>query len=327
MNSIILPAAACFLASSLAAPLVVRYLSNAGITDVPNSRSSHEVPTPRGGGIASVVGVTAAAGLTLSGPIRTEVFLLLALPLAWAVIGFVDDTRGLPAVTRLTGQVATGALLGYATHGLAGAIFGTVLACTVVNTVNFMDGINGITSLTTMAWSLTVLIIGYRADSQILTVLAAMALAAAAAFLPWNAPRARLFLGDTGSYFFGGLITATILAAPSIDTVLLALTPLTLYFADVGFTLARRYAAGSSLLEAHREHVYQQLTNPGPLTHVQASILVSGLSMVISLSWLFTPIALATLLTAAATILYLWLPGLLTGQPTTRTHERRARDR
>ncbi|MFZ8877402.1 MAG: glycosyl transferase, partial [Ilumatobacteraceae bacterium] len=98
--------------------------------------------------------------------------------------------------------------------------------------------------------------------------------AAAAAFAPWNAPRARMFLGDIGSYFLGFLLAATALAAViSGAPVLLVAAPFSLYVLDTATTLVRRIRRGVRITDAHREHAFQRLVSSGR-SHSVVSLLV-----------------------------------------------------
>jgi len=227
--------------------------------------------------MAGVVGSCLVASALGHGPD----WRVLAAAVVLGAVGFLDDVRGLPAVPRMAAQLLVGAALGASVGGPALAVVGAALMVICVNVVNFMDGINGISALHTTLWGCTAaLVLGGAVPA--LAVSAAAVAGAALAFLPFNAPSARLFLGDSGSYFIGALVASTALAAwPAASgqqLVVLAL-PLLLYFVDTFAVLVRRSARGASLLEAHREHVYQQLANEGglpPLAVVVPMVLASA---------------------------------------------------
>lgn len=262
----------------IAAPKVRAHMLKQGVLDVPNHRSSHQVPIPRGGGIACALGtVTGALFATAAGhPISwAAVFAGLAL----ALVGYLDDQRQLPVLPRLAAQVFVGAAVGLILGGVAWAGMGGILLPLIVNVVNFMDGINGITALTMSVWGVMAMLAG-RADGALeLATLGALIAGAALGFLPWNAPRARVFLGDVGSYLFGGLVAAGMLvgATSGVSPLLLA-APLGVYLADVGLALLKRLVRGAPLFEAHREHVYQRLTNDVGLPHMTVAASAAALA-------------------------------------------------
>jgi UDP-N-acetylmuramyl pentapeptide phosphotransferase/UDP-N-acetylglucosamine-1-phosphate transferase len=100
--------------------------------------------------------------------------------------------------------------------------------------------------------------------------------AAAAGFLPYNFPRARLFIGDVGSYFIGGWQAALLVVGFRAGLPPEAVAaPLAIYLADTATTLARRVAAGHVWHQPHREHVYQRLIRQG-WSHVRTTALVAA---------------------------------------------------
>lgn len=257
------------LATLAAAPFIRAHLVRRGLMDIPNHRSSHTVPVPRGGGIACLAGILAGA---VASAARGEApWGAVGAALALGVVGLVDDRRGLRPVPRLAAQCLTGAVAGAAIGvdlGL-GARYAVVLAAVgaavmvlSVNVVNFMDGINGITALTVIVWGGTMAWAGTAYDLTTVRVAGLLALGAALGFLPFNAPRARLFLGDAGSYGFGALIGTTSLYAVAHHVPwFVVFAPMTPYLVDVLVTLGKRALAHRPLLDAHREHLYQRLTD------------------------------------------------------------------
>ncbi len=247
-------------------PLVLRALTARAILDLPNERSSHTVATPRGGGIA--IAVAALVGLALHPPAR-----MFTVPVVvFAAIGLAEDVRGVPIVRRFALQVAGG--VGSALLVLPGWIDGPAVAVVVpvaalwvtsfVNAFNFMDGINGISATHAMLVGAVYAVLGVLYDLPALTVVAVVLIASAATFLPWNAGRARMFLGDVGAYALGGLLASAALYAVLRGVpVEAAFAPLALYLADTGWTLAKRFCRGGAWYHAHREHVYQRLTDGG----------------------------------------------------------------
>jgi UDP-GlcNAc:undecaprenyl-phosphate GlcNAc-1-phosphate transferase len=268
-------------AAAVVTGLVAAVLPRLGVVDVPNHRSSHARPVPRGGGVGVMAGV--AGGLMVSHPDQ-----LLAVGLVGAavlaVVGFVDDVRSLPAVLRLALQVGVGAVtatllvhdvgLDLPVALLAGAA--AMLWLTgYVNVFNFMDGANGLAGLNALIAGACFAWIGWAESETALLVGGTVLLGAALGFLPWNFPVARIFLGDVGSYATGFLIAwLAVVGMLTTDRFVWCLAPTMLVLLDTSLTLVRRARRRESLMEAHREHVYQQLTpTPGsPLPAVVTAL-------------------------------------------------------
>ena len=190
------------------------------------------------------------------------------------MLGFVDDLRGLPAVRRLALQASAApesprcsSLPLHLPAGRAGRARPASTAVWLigfVNAFNFMDGVNGISGAHALIGGVAYACLGqWRQDAFLVATGLAVA-AGALAFLPWNAVRARVFLGDVGSYALGAAlavlaVTAVIHGVPAEA----ALGPLALYLADTAWTLQRRMRAGERWLEAHRTHIYQRWCDAG----------------------------------------------------------------
>jgi len=315
-------------ATSAALPLVILVMRRAGVIDVPNHRSSHEKSVPRGGGLACLFGVLVAlcaSQLRPGGVVPPWELACVAAGLG--LVGMADDLRTLPVAPRLAAQVVSGMVAGLFVGGVLWAIVGGIVVAVAVNVVNFMDGVNGITGLTVGLWGVTALTVARAYDSVRLTPLAVATAGAALGFLPANLPRARLFLGDVGSYLLGGLVGVGILVgwADGIPLVVLV-APLSVYLADTGFTLVRRASRGAHLLSAHREHVYQRLVSTAGLSHSVVAAFAAGLAALITLSWLPGSTSLGAAATTAVLATYLGSVRLtcalrrrMTGTPTVST--------
>jgi Fuc2NAc and GlcNAc transferase len=258
-----------FAASALLTGLVRRYALSRAVLDIPNERSLHASPTPRGGGIAIaiVVSLVHVACVALG--------LLPALSgLAWggaavllAALGWVDDHRPLGTRPRLLVQLAL-AFIALAVIGAAWQVVAVVLGgfalVWFVNLYNFMDGADGLaaTQATVAAGTLGMLA-ALDGDRGVAVVGLALA-GASAGFLHWNRAPARIFLGDVGSYFLGGylgLLACHLLArGDAIWHWLILLAP---FVTDASLTLARRILAGERWWAAHRTHAYQRLVTAG----------------------------------------------------------------
>jgi len=279
-----------FLLAGALVPLLVRFAVGRNLLDVPNLRSSHEVPTPRLGGVAIFVGTLVGAAL-----LRSEgmVPLLLAAALVWAV-GLVDDLSGLHFGVKAAFQAvaAAGLLLYYPPTLISSApgafgilIFGVAVfwIVSLSNAFNFMDGIDGFTGgvalVNAIFLALLVGTIGGFFPALI---------GATAGFLIWNISPASIFVGDSGAYFLGFGLSAVALYAPALSGqqwtplgFLACIVVFTPYLFDTGYTLIRRLkgGAGKTIFLAHREHIYQRIT-PTTQMHRRTSNLYYALSII-----------------------------------------------
>jgi Fuc2NAc and GlcNAc transferase len=247
--------------------------------DVPNERSSHTSPTPRGAGLAVVVAfLLGLIALLVENTISDEVFLAIAIPgVVVALIGWLDDRGHLTSAKwRLIGHFACASLAVWLTgglpelplvnstidFGLAGDIFAVVYLVWMLNLFNFMDGIDLITGVQTVTTSVGVamlLLISTESDHwKIFVVLAA----SISGFLFFNLPPAKIFLGDVGSGFIG-FTTAVISLVVAKDEPLVAwamIILLAVFVTDATVTLLRRLLSREHVYVAHRTHAYQHLS-------------------------------------------------------------------
>jgi UDP-N-acetylmuramyl pentapeptide phosphotransferase/UDP-N-acetylglucosamine-1-phosphate transferase len=244
----------------------------------PTARSSHSTPTPQGGGAIVVPVALAVAGTTLavagSAPAGGMTYALIigVLALALALIGFVDDIRSLDVVSRLVSQlIAVGiavALLPAEVRVLPPSVPLALerlitIGCGLwfVNLVNFMDGIDLISVVETVAVTLgIVLLAAFGIIPAAYGYVAAGLLGAMVGFSLWNAPPARLFLGDAGSIPIGFLLAVLLIHVAGANALAAAVILPLYYLADATMTLLRRLFRGERVWEAHREHFYQQAT-------------------------------------------------------------------
>jgi len=264
--------AAAAAVSAAATPIWIMVLRRLGVIDNPTGRSSHVVPVPRGGGLVpAAVGVVVILG-PLDLPVRFSVGVAVAI-FGFGAIGLCDDFRSIAAVPRLALQFVVGIaavpLLLSDFHAapvwaVAFALGAALFLTSYVNAFNFMDGINGIAAMQATVAGIALSLIGFwqdvPGDASAALLLAGVALA----FLPFNYPSARAFLGDVGSYALGGWIGSLVIAALAFGVAPeSAIGVVALWLADTGTTLLRRMRAGQPFLTAHREHTYQRLVQHG----------------------------------------------------------------
>ena len=264
-------AVTCFFASAIGVGLFVRVASRARWLDVPNERSSHDVPTPLGAGVVIVIVASAAlawaahAGLFHADPTALATLIV-------AGISAVDDLRSLPSALRLIVHVAC-AVMVVLTVADAGPrdwsvplmILAVIWIVGLTNAYNFMDGIDGISGsqavVAGVAFSLSALHIGLTGPA-----VAGLAIAAASAgFLVHNWPPARVFMGDVGSAFLGFSFAAMAvqIASWSFASAAAAVLSLWPFVFDATLTFLRRALRGENVLQSHRSHLYQRLVVAG----------------------------------------------------------------
>lgn len=293
---------------------LVGYLRRAAIIDQPNDRSSHTIPTPRGGGLAVIaVSLPAWIGLGLFYPLPPGWYAAPAGAAVLAGISWMDDRRGLPPLPRLLVQMAVVAL------GLAGIGGDDVFVISpllpwwldrvitflgwlwFVNLYNFMDGIDGLAGAETMHIAGGVALLAFAVVAVPWVGLAGVALAAAAAgFLMLNWHPAKLFMGDVGSVPVGHLLAYLLVGLAASGQLAAALILPAYYLADATITLGRRALRGEKVWQAHRQHFYQQaVRGVGSHAAVVRTIALANLGLLVlawlSVSWPWPCVAAAAL--------------------------------
>jgi Fuc2NAc and GlcNAc transferase len=260
------------IASALLVGVVRWYARRGALLDVPSARSSHRVPTPRGGGLGVVaVCLLAFMMVRMGGRPDGALVLVLTAAAAVAVIGWLDDHGSLPVAPRLAVHVLAGLAVAWLARGVpgplglvgvAGAAWWAFWTVSAINVTNFIDGIDGLIGLQVLVFGLHVALLGGGPDATTLGVLLA---GGAAGFLAWNWAPARIFLGDVGSAPLGVLmVVAGVLAQRGAGLPITPVfAPLFPIFLDAAATLVARWRRGERLTQAHRSHLYQRLANGG----------------------------------------------------------------
>ncbi len=269
-----------FVLSQSATGLVRRYALNRGLLDRPNSRSSHDTATPRGGGLGLVAAYSVGTVLLLLlGQPATPLLLpVLAAAMLVATIGFLDDHSHIAPIYRLTIHLLA---TGWVTWWLMPEVSLLWAAITAIglawflNLYNFMDGIDGIAAGEAAFLSAAVgLLSGLAGDWQMLAFSLLIA-SASGGFLKWNWPPAKIFLGDVGSGFLGLLIGALLLyAAVTTENPWPWIILPAVFVVDSTLTLTRRVIRGDRFYEAHRSHAYQLAARRWGHKHTTLAILL-----------------------------------------------------
>ena len=256
--------------------LLRRYALAKHLMDVPNERSSHSIPTPRGGGVSIVI--TFLLGLVflwVAYPLANEVFIgLFGAGTIVAIIGFIDDHGHIAARWRLLGHFSAASwvvfwlgglplltIFGYTVDlGWSGHVLAVIALVWLLNLYNFMDGIDGIAGVEVLSSTLIAAFLFFIVfDNQGLVSLNLLMFSAAIGFLVWNFPPARIFMGDAGSGFLGLMLGALALYSAHVEAVMfwVWLILLGVFITDASFTLLRRLLRGEKVYEAHCSHAYQ----------------------------------------------------------------------
>jgi len=262
-----------FLSSFLLTFLVKVFAKKKALFDIPNERSSHTIPTPRGGGLA--IALTWFAGITylnLSGHIPTNLYCALIAGSIISVISFADDIYTLKSLPRFLTQCVAAAIALYCVGGLQKIDLGfyiienAYLLNTLaflgivwfINLFNFIDGIDGYAASETIFVSLAVFF--FIGDNLLLVFVMAVL-----GFLPWNWDKAKIFMGDIGSTLLG--FTLCVLAIYYHNTgqfsIINSLILTSLFWFDATFTLYKRFINKEKLNQAHKKHAYQRIVQLG----------------------------------------------------------------
>jgi UDP-N-acetylmuramyl pentapeptide phosphotransferase/UDP-N-acetylglucosamine-1-phosphate transferase len=260
------------------------------IIDIPNERSSHQIPTPRGGGVAIVTAWF--AGITflfMTKEIDTNLFLALLTGLILVFLGIMDDIIQLNPVVRFIGQMVATAIALFMLGGLKTldlgffhieqnivlsiiAFFGIIW---FINLYNFLDGIDGYASMQAIFISLVFFFFTFNNQYLILT-------GATLGFIVWNWQPAKIFMGDVGSTLLGfnfGIMAIYEQNQNSISIIQFLIISSVFWF-DATVTLIRRYRNKEKLSEAHKKHAYQRIVQAG-YSHQKTVIFAIGINLLL----------------------------------------------
>ena len=262
-------------ASLLAVRGVLGWLRKKQIMDMPNERSSHSLPTPRGGGLAvTPVCLIGWLALLLSGYVLPGTGLAILGAALLLGLSWIDDRQGLPAGRRLLVHLGACAL-GLAALSPDCLIFQGLLPFWIdrviallgyvwfVNLFNFMDGIDGISGTETACIAAGLALLAALDGRDYAIAQPVVLFAAAMGFLFWNWHPAKLFLGDSGSVPLGYLLGWLLLDLAGQGHLAAALILPLYYLADATITLMRRLLRGEKVWQAHRTHFYQKALASG----------------------------------------------------------------
>ncbi|MBI9065673.1 MAG: glycosyltransferase family 4 protein [Salinivirgaceae bacterium] len=282
--------------SAIGLTYLVRLLAiKKNIFDNPNERSSHTIPTPRGGGLAIVIVWFLGLGyLFWAGQIEQNLFLALLSGLVLAIVSLLDDIMDLKPTIRMLAQSisAVGALYFLGGFHILPELNNPILFWLInigvfigiiwfINLYNFLDGIDAYASQEAIFVAAGLLIF---TGNPILGLL----IVAVGGFLVWNWPKAKIFMGDVGSTQLGFiLVVLGIYFHNKIELDIFSWLVLTsIFWFDASYTLFRRWRNKEKLSVAHKKHAYQRLIQGG-FSHLKVDVLAIGLnSLLIGLVYL-----------------------------------------
>lgn len=259
VSTAVLVALLSLLITGISAPVCILMAHRFGVMDRPGPLKTHRVPVPYLGGVAVF------AGLLVGGAAGRPVTLV---PLAAALaLGVADDRFELPAPLRLAAQLGVGAVIALVVPlhlpASVGVPFLVAATAIVINGFNLLDGLDMLAAGVGAAAALGFAVITHGPAR----LLAASLVGALAAFLWYNRPPARIYLGDGGSYLLGASVTVLLAYSwgPGVTTAngVVSLALLVVPVTEVAFAIVRRWRSGQSLLVGDRSHPYDLLVTRG----------------------------------------------------------------
>src|SRR3989337_1378758 len=265
-----------FSIGALCAFIVSKIGKKISLIDIPNERSSHTISTPRGGGIGLWIAFIFVGVFFVK---EHSAAIILGTT---GLLGLLGDIFSFSAKVRLTAQFVIAAVAAWLFAGLPDSmlklavfLFWIIFITGTENFYNFMDGINGIAGVTgVVGFGLMAFFSYYMAKETDLTLLSIVLSAACLGFLPFNFPKATVFIGDVGSIFLGFVFASFVVKlSKDIGVFLCLIMFLCAFYADAVITLYYRWRRGENLMQAHRSHLYQYLSNELKLPHWKVTLL------------------------------------------------------
>ncbi|WP_420265611.1 MraY family glycosyltransferase [Candidatus Magnetominusculus dajiuhuensis] len=262
---------------------VARYGHKFSLIDNPHQRSSHTRPTPRGGGIGIWIAFI-VIGFLFN---KDNHYRLIAIPCLIGLIGIVEDRFHISQIWRMAIQIILSFLSIYP-HNKSDILSLLLLSLWVIfivgtaNFYNFMDGINGIATLAGICgFGLMAFFSCYFTIEHTITIMSIALICGCAGFLPLNFPTARVFMGDVGSLLLGFTFALFIAKlSVNISAFLCMIMFMCMFYADALVTLFYRWKRKENLMQPHRRHMYQYLSNELGLPHWKVALIYAGIQFI-----------------------------------------------
>lgn len=264
------------------------------IMDVPNERSSHTVPTPRGGGVAiAILWYLGLVFFYFENKIDESLFFALGSGIILSIVSFIDDMKNLSPKIRIAAHLVSAIFALYALGGARIIDLGFVQFENVyiisflaipfiiwfINLFNFLDGIDGYLGMEGVFVFLSLYVF---TGNELLLVLVAVILG----FLIWNwpLPKAKIFCGDVGSTLIGFNVAVFAIYFQNTNQISLFIPLIlsSLFWFDATLTLFRRWKNREKLSEAHRKHSYQRMVRSG-FSHAKTVYFAVGINLLLFL--------------------------------------------
>jgi len=295
---------ACFIFSISVTGLLQKYALKHSLIDVPNERSSHLMPTPRGGGLSIVIPVLLCIGMLLfSEQLDRNIAIALGIGCFFvASVGWIDDHQHIPANWRALFYAIAAVLavyflaesenfqsvFHYLPFGIVSSFLIVIWIIWMTNLYNFMDGTDALAAIQTICAGIFTGVIFWQESQHGLATICFVIATSSCGFLFWNWPPAKIFLGDVGScslgFCFGVLAVIGAIQGSVPFSVFFIL--LSIFICDTTLTLLMRVFANEKWYQAHKSHAYQRLVQLG-MSHKKLVIVILVINVFIlwPLAW------------------------------------------
>lgn len=300
MYKYIIPFLAAFILTFIQMPFTIKLAKKKGFLDVPkDERRVHKKPIPVGGGIAMVITVTLLMLYYL--PINKSLIMTLIASLVIALSGLYDDKKDLSPKLKFLFQILAGVLLilggmkiKFVTNPFDShdALFilnmlsipVTIFwVCGITNTINLIDGLDGLASGVSMICAISMFFITYKMGRYDVSMVCALVAGACLGFLPFNFNPAKIFMGDTGALYLGFMLSyisiSGFLKQAAILMIFVPVLILGVPVFDTAFAMVRRKLSGKSMVEADKGHLHHRLLKMG-LNQRQTVVILYSISAI-----------------------------------------------
>ena len=290
-------------------PGVIRLAAATGAMDKPDNRKVHKVPVPRIGGLGIYVAFLIAilVNVFLTSPtaeVQKEIIGLMVSGTLIVILGLIDDYKNLPAKLKLLGQIFSASVLIFAFDVRIDFItdpFGDYLYLDwwlavpatlfwlvgLTNTVNLIDGLDGLAAGISAIASITILLVALEDQFFLVAGLTAALAGSAIGFLFYNSNPAKIFMGDSGSMFFGfmlaGISVIGSMKSTATITLIVPIFALGVPILDTTFAIVRRWLGGQPIFKPDKGHLHHRLLKRG-YSQKQAVFLMYVISALLGLS-------------------------------------------